>query len=49
MKKKIVTVLMTAMLGSSILFAQTAMAADTAEQTEDTAKAEETSEEKTEE
>ena len=33
MKKKIVTVLMTAMLGSSILFAQTAMAADTAEQT----------------
>ena len=49
MKKKIVTVLMTAMLGSSILFAQTAMAADTAEQTEDTAKADETSEEKTEE
>ena len=40
---------MTAMLGSSILFAQTAMAADTAEQTEDTAKADETSEEKTEE
>ena len=49
MKKKIVTVLMTAMLGSSILFARTAMAADTAEQTEDTAKADETSEEKTEE
>ena len=49
MKKKIVTVLMTAMLGSSILFAQTAMAADTAEQTEDTAQADETSEEKTEE
>ena len=49
MKKKIVTVLMTAMLGSSMLFAQTAMAADTAAQTEDTAKADETSEEKTEE
>ena len=49
MKRKLVTVLMTAIIGSSMLFAQTAMAADTTAQTEDTAKADETSEAKTEE
>lgn len=38
MKRKLVTVLMTAIIGSSMLFAQTAMAADTTAQTEDTAK-----------
>ena len=47
MKRKLVTVLMTAIIGSSMLFAQTAMAADTTAQTEDTAKADETSEAKT--
>ncbi len=49
MKRKLVTVLMTAIIGSSMLFAQTAMAADTTAQTEDTAKADKTSKAKTEE
>ena len=49
MKRKLVTVLMTAIIGSNMLFAQTAMAADTTAQTEDTAKADETSEANTEE
>ena len=39
MKRKLVTVLMTAIIGSNMLFVQTAMAADTTAQTEDTAKA----------
>ena len=38
MKKKIVTALMTAALGTSLLFSQAAMAADNTAKTEDTAK-----------
>ncbi len=38
MKRKIVTALMTAALGTSLLFSQAAMAADTSAKTEDTAK-----------
>ena len=42
MKKKIVTALMTAALGTSLLFSQTTMAADNTAKTEDTAEADST-------
>lgn len=42
MKKKIVTALMTAALGTSLLFSQAAMAADNTAKTEDTAEADST-------
>ena len=42
MKKKIVTALMTAALGTSLLFSQAAMAADNTAKTEDTAETDST-------